>query len=71
MSRIWTKDISPDITVRISACWYEESAAFKIEKITLVSESGNNRIELSLFESDINGLILLIKEAKKGIVKFK
>lgn len=70
MSRIWTKEISKDISARISASKNETGKKFAIEKITLVSEAGGIRIELSLYERDIKGLIALIKEGENGTVKF-
>lgn len=70
MSRIWTKEISDRISARISASKNERAKNFAIEKITLVSEAGGIRIELSLYEMDIQGLLTLIKEGEEGIIKF-
>lgn len=70
MSRIWTKKTSDRIHATVSATLPENSKKFNIEKITLISESGGVRVELSLYEKDINGLLTLIKEGEEGIIKF-
>lgn len=47
----------------------ENGNKFNIEKITIMSESDSVRVELLLDKKDIKGLLLLIEEGEKGIVK--
>lgn len=69
MSRIWTKKISNRISATVCASMPENGNKFNIEKITIMSESDSVRVELLLDKKDIKGLLLLIEEGEKGIVK--
>ncbi len=70
MSKIWTKQISRalDATTSIEN---NQGDGYAIKYIRLEAESRDIRVYLHLSDVEVEKLVELITEAKKGEIKFK